>query len=293
VTLQLGGRYERASFDVDSVAYRDRGFNNASASAGLIFRPTEQTTVAFSVARAARHPSLEELYYFGPHPGNFAFEIGNDDLTSERALGIDLALRWRLPRASGEVAFFRNDINDFIFRRPVSEEEFDERFGEPPSDDHEGHAHEDFPIVEYVDADSVLQGVEAHADVDLTPWLGAEVSLDYVRGDLKREDQPLPRMPPFRFITGLRYRSGGLQIGGDVTLVAEQDRVFADEPPTDGYHTLKIFGSYSFVVHDIVHTVTARVDNVTNELYRNHLSLIKESVAEPGRGVKVLYGLTF
>jgi hypothetical protein len=39
--------------------------------------------------------------------------------------------------------------------------------------------------------------------------------------------------------------------------------------------------------------VTARVDNALNELYRNHLSLVKDLVPEPGRNFKVLYSLRF
>ena len=57
----------------------DRDFTNVSGSAGVLFRPSDATTVAVSLARAVRNPALEELYFFGIHPGNFAFEIGNDE----------------------------------------------------------------------------------------------------------------------------------------------------------------------------------------------------------------------
>jgi len=39
--------------------------------------------------------------------------------------------------------------------------------------------------------------------------------------------------------------------------------------------------------------VTVRLDNATNELYRNHLSLIKDFVPEMGRNVRVVYSLRF
>ena len=97
---------------------------------GLLVRPAaanDNFVIALSLARAARPPALEELYFFGPHLGNFAFEIGNPDLEPERALGFDLALRARGARFEGEVSFFRNDIDNFIFRNPISDEEFAER----------------------------------------------------------------------------------------------------------------------------------------------------------------------
>ena len=42
-----------------------------------------------------------------------------------------------------------------------------------------------------------------------------------------------------------------------------------------------------------MHTVTARLDNATNELYRNHLSLIKDFVPEMGRNFKLVYSVRF
>jgi hypothetical protein len=40
-------------------------------------------------------------------------------------------------------------------------------------------------------------------------------------------------------------------------------------------------------------TITARLDNATNTLYRNHLSIIKDLVPEMGRNFKVVYAVRF
>jgi len=56
---------------------------------------------------------------------------------------------------------------------------------------------------------------------------------------------------------------------------------------------LKLFASYSFPTGGAVSTITARVDNLTDELYRNHLSFIKELTPEMGRNFKLVYNLTF
>ena len=55
----------------------------------------------------------------------------------------------------------------------------------------------------------------------------------------------------------------------------------------------KLFASYSVQSGTVLHTVTGRVDNVTDELYRNHLSLIKDLTPEMGRNVKLLYSVKF
>jgi iron complex outermembrane receptor protein len=300
VTFQFGGRIDHTRYEPNGET--DRSFTTGSGSVGLLLRPAaanDRLTVALSLARAARNPALEELFYFGPHPGNFAFEVGNPDLNPEHALGFDIALRWRSARASGEVTYFRNDISDYVFRAPISEDEFRARLpefadrfpgrgiGEEPI------ATDEFPIVENIAADSILQGIESHADFQLTTTLAVELGLDYIRGTLKDSDEPLPRIPPFRFRGGLRYQRNAFQAGGEVTATAKQDRLFPTETPTDGYQLLRLYSSYSFMSGKTTNTITARLDNATNELYRNHLSLIKDFTAEMGRNFKLLYNVTF
>jgi iron complex outermembrane receptor protein len=312
VTFQFGGRVDHTRFA--PLGEAERAFTNPSGSFGLLLRPAgagETFTVALSVAHAARNPSLEELFFFGPHPGNFAFEVGNPELSSEKAFGIDLSLRWRAKRASGELTFFRNAIRDYIFSSPLTPEEFETREGDfssrfggraisPAGHEHgegvgeEGVADEAaLQFAEYLGSDSVLQGVEAHTDVQITSRVSAELGLDVVRGRLRASNEPLPRIPPVRVRGGLRYQYNAFQAGGEVVGVARQDRVFGAEPPTDAYSLLKLFAAYSFPAGGVVNTLTFRVDNATNELYRNHLSRIKEQVPEMGRGVRLLYSVQF
>jgi iron complex outermembrane receptor protein len=305
VTLQFGGRVDHAKYtptDED-----ERTFNTGSGSFGVLLRPAaadDRLIVALSVARAARYPALEELFYFGDHPGNFAFEIGNPDLRPEHAIGTDVSLRWRGARASGEIGYFRNSINDFVFRAPLTvaqirarRREFAARFpreGETALRIDENLANpERLEVIENIAADSTLQGIEAHSDLSIVPSLVLEVSADYVRGELKDSGDPLPRIPPFRFLGGLRYQYNAFQVGGSVTAVSKQDRVFETEEPTDGYQLLRVFASYSFPTAGATSTVTFRVDNLTDELYRNHLSFIKDLAPEMGRNVKLVYNLRF
>ncbi len=303
VTFQFGGRVDHTSFDPDSHVLPSRSFNEFSGSVGLLLRPAaanDSLVVAVSLARAARNPALEELYYFGAHPGNFAFEIGNPSLASERAIGFDLSLRARGPRVRGEITFFNNSINDFIFRNPLTPEEFEDREGEFDNrfgvvdEPNGGHAHEDeFQFVEFVGADSRLYGIEAHADVNLTGNLVAELTYDWVRGSLSDSDEPLPRIPPFRIIPGLRYQKNGLRVGGSVAITGDQNRVFGAETPTEGSGVLKLYGSYSFVTAGVTNTLTVRLDNATNQLYGNHLNFLKDLLPERGRNFKVVYSVTF
>ena len=296
-TVQFGARADHTRFS-PSERLPVRSFNELSGSVGLLLRPAaahDSFVVAVNLARAARNPALEELYYFGAHPGNFAFEIGNPSLESEHGLGLDVSLRARLPRFTGEVTFFRNAIADFVFRRPIDEDELiartpelNARFGTSGPIDPE-----DFVVVENIGADSTFWGAEAHGDFQITPAIFAELTFDTVRGTLDETGEPLPRIPPFRIIPGLRYQRNALQAGGTVTFTGDQNRVSNTETPTEGSAILRLYGSYAFEAGGMTNTVTVRLDNATNELYRNHLNYLKDVLPEMGRSFKVLYSVAF
>ena len=276
-TLQFGGRLDHTSYEPQG-GLRARDFTEFSGSVGLLLKPqaaNDNFVVALNLARAARYPALEELYYFGPHPGNLAFEIGNDDLEAEHALGFDVSLRGRGRRFEAEVSLFRNDISNYIFRQPTGEIE------------------DEFPVVQNVAADSVLMGLEAHVDVKLTSELTAEITYDLVRGELKDSGDPLPRIPPSRVLTGLTYQKSAFQVGGSLQAVSDQRRVFGEETPTDSYVTAKFFASYSFDRGSVLNTITARLDNATDKSYRNHLNYLKDVLPEVGRSFKLVYVLGF
>jgi iron complex outermembrane receptor protein len=73
VSLQFGGRLDHTSFDPDGDAVErpdvlKRDFTNVSA-VGVLGYLRDDLTLALNLARAARNPSLEELYNLGPHLG--------------------------------------------------------------------------------------------------------------------------------------------------------------------------------------------------------------------------------
>jgi iron complex outermembrane receptor protein len=122
LSLQFGGRLDHTSFDPDGAAIGRPGlpardFTEFSGSAGVLgyLREAHDLTLAVNFARAARNPSLEELYNLGPHPGNFAFEIGDPNLPTEIGYGFDVSLRYRGARLVAEGTGFLNRIDQFIF----------------------------------------------------------------------------------------------------------------------------------------------------------------------------------
>jgi iron complex outermembrane recepter protein len=279
--IQFGGRVEHASFDPTEDEARD--FTTLSGSVGLLLLPNDATTIAFSLARAARNPALEELYFHGPHAGNNAFENGDPNLGSEHALGFDASLRWRAARATGEITYFFNKIDNFIFRELSGEVE------------------DGLLETFFVQSDAKLQGFESHVDLQVAPTLWLEGGLDYVHGELTALDKPLPRMPPLRGRAGLRFQKNAFQAGADGILTAKQDRIYTiatpegdvGETPTDGYNLLKVYASYSFASGHAANTITARLDNATDRLYFNHLNYLKDLAPEMGANFRIVYSVRF
>lgn len=283
VSVQFGSRIDHTAFATDGAAIErpglpDRSFTNVSASLGLLGYLRDDLTVAVNLARAARNPSLEELYNLGPHAGNFAFEIGDPTLATEVATGADLSVRYRGARLQAEATGFVNDIDGFIFP-----------FQTGAVDEDEG-----LPVVNFRSADSRFLGFEAHVDAGLTRDLWLVLGGDAVRGALRAEGDPaLPRIPPHRYWVGLRYEHGPFHLEGELKSVGRQTRVYGAETPTAGYTLVNAHGSYQLTTGRTVHTLTLRVDNVGDELYRNHLSYIKDLTPEMGRTVKLVYGVRF
>ncbi len=282
--LQFGGRLEHAAFG-PKTGEPARDFTNVSGSLGALFRPTEQTTVALSVASAARNPALEELYFRGPHPGTNAIENGDPSLRSERSLGVDASLRWRAAAITGEVTVFLNRISNFIYRQYTGGFNVDEGL----------------PETVFTQADARLVGIESHADVKVAPALWLEGGLDYVQGSFLGSGTALPRTPPLRGRAGLRMQRALLEAGVEAAFTARQDRIYAveaggmsvGETETAGYGLLKAFASYSFGSDRALSTVTLRLDNATNARYRNHLNYLKDLTPETGRNASVVYNVKF
>lgn len=283
VSVQFGSRVDHTSFATDGAAVErpglpDRAFTNLSASLGFLGYLRDDLTVAVNLARAARNPSLEELYNLGPHAGNFAFEIGDPALPTEIAHGADLSLRFRGARLQAEATGFVNDIDGFIFP-----------FQTGAVDEDEG-----LPVVNFRSADSRFVGFEAHVDAGLTKDLWLVLGGDAVHGALRGDGDPaLPRIPPHRFWVGVRFEHGPFHLEGEVKTAGRQDRVYGAETPTDGYTVVNAHGSYQLTTGHTVHTLTLRVDNLGDALYRNHLSYIKDLAPEMGRSVKLVYGVRF
>ncbi len=106
-------------------------------------------------------------------------------------------------------------------------------------------------------------------------------------------NEALPRIPPFRGSVSLDLPYRGVTVTPELVFTSKQDRLFRDETATDGYSVVNLRGSYVWPMQHMAHVLSVSAFNLTNELYRNHTSFIKDLAPEIGRGVRIGYSLRF
>jgi len=278
VRLQGGARIEGQRVE-EKVGSTSRSHVGVSVSGGVNWALAGGTSLALSASRAVKLPSLEELYADGPHAATFAYEVGDPDLDAETAYTLDATLRFTDGRLRGELTGFANLFEGFIYQ------------------DFTGGEEDGLPILRFEQADATFTGLEAALELSLVHTGKNHLMLegwgDYVRASLRDPDQPLPRIPPLRVGTRLRYDGGTLRGGVGFTRVASQERVSPFERETEGYSMLDASVGYRLFTGGIVHDFVLRGTNLTDQEARSHTSFLKELAPMPGREIRLMYRLYF
>jgi len=282
VKFQFGGRLENNRYRADNPEYRDRNFTGFSGALGVNFGLWEGGALVVNYSNSFRAPALEELYNNGPHIGTVTFEIGNQNLRAERSNGIDVALRHQSKRFrfTGDVYYY--NIDNFVYFQYQDEDE-----------DGQVDIEDGLPVARYEQDRARFLGVELGVEATFNRWVGGFLSADAVRAKLADVDQNLPRIPPARVRTGLNLRYKDLLIRPEAVFARKQDKLAPLETPTAGYGILNVSGSYTIARRHFAHIFTFNAYNLTDKLYRNHLSYIKEFAPEIGRGIRFGYTVRF
>lgn len=278
VKFQFGGRIENNRYKVEDPELRNRTFTGFSGGAGVNIGLWQGGAAVANYTFSTRAPALEELYNNGPHIGNVTFEIGNNDLRNETAHGFDVSIRHQSDRfrITGDVYYYR--ISDFVFLAPQDED------GDGQIDTLDG-----LPVGRYEQKDASYVGAELSAEATFTNYLGGFVSLDTVRAKILDGDINVPRIPPSRARLGLDLRRGGFSLRPEVVFASAQTKLFPLETRTAGYGIVNVGGSYTIGQQHFAHVFTFNAYNLTDKLYRNHTSFIKDLMPEIGRGIRFGY----
>ena len=273
---------------------------NLVGSLGLNFRPGERLESGLQIARAHRNPTILERYADGWHAGATRVELGDPTLKSEYGYGLDFFTRYTGPLVHIELSGFYNRIDNYVALLTLDPVE-------AVNIPYRVRPDREFPAtVQFFAADARLFGFEFRKSVLVTEALRLELGMDYVQGDRRDADKPLPFIPPFRTTVGSMYTYNNFNIGGSLRMVAAQNRVPGDELPTDGYSLLRLEAGYRFpALFGGMHTINLRVDNALDARYQDHLSVVRRYKDPflgpsaptrhdmPGRNINLVYRILF
>jgi len=259
-----------------------------SVSFGTTWRIDNDYSIALSLARTERAPSVRELYAYGNNLATNSYEVGlaqtrrasssfpeaRTDVL-ETAKSVNLTFRKTGGPFEFEIGLFHQDIDDYVFARLI---ETEIETGVPHH------------YLVYTAADARFTGIDGQVSYRFTPESSVTVFGDYVHADLKKEDDNLPRIPPGRL--GARYEGNWGPLSADLEYYHTfgQDRIASYETRTGGYDILNATLSYRFDVGaDKSVELYVRGTNLANELAFSHTSFVKDQ--SPLRGRNIVFGM--
>ncbi len=303
--LEAGLRFDRRHMNIDrrgtDVIDNQLDFNNLSGTFGAVYHFPKHLDVSLHVGSAWRAPGVNELYSDGVHHGSASYELGRDDLKAERATNVNLTFEYsHTGNESGtgitaSLAFYQNQIDDFIFLEPQEQPELTIRGA--------------FPAFHYTQTDARLRGFDWQAEWKPLIWLGLGPGISVLRAKNLQTDDWLIFMPADRLRHSISFYPKKKNSSNDagkfksetfvkLTMenVAEQTRVptgqdYTDPPPAYTLFDLEGGTQMQWNGHPIYLGLT--VQNLFNTTYRSYLNRLRYFAAEQGRNVSVRVKLEF
>ncbi|MEO6446502.1 MAG: TonB-dependent receptor, partial [Gemmatimonadaceae bacterium] len=282
--LQFGGRVDLLSIsskqgDPKFGAARALDFNNASGSLGLTIPLSPTASIGVSAARAFRAPTVEELFSNGFHAAVGTYDVGNPGLRAEINEGLDGVVRVQTGVVDMQLAAYFSRLSHYIAPRIVGDTVTAEGV---------------VPLNRYAQDDATLKGLEGRIEGALAAHVILGAMADVVRGEFS-SGAPLPFMPAARVGAHGRWDNGTLSLGGEMRHAFRQGRVSGGEVdiPTDAYTLVNLSLGVQYIGRGLVHSVTLRADNLTDERYFDASSRIKSFAANPGRNIALVYKVLF
>lgn len=261
--------------NLDSVY--SRVFNTFSLSASAVYEINERMNIGINLSRSSRVPTIEELYSDGPHLAAYSYEIGNPDLKDETGTGSEFFAYYSDKSFYGMLTFFYNDMRNYIIPRNTGEINFSTLL----------------PIYQTVGIGAKLLGIESQLEFKFLNKFSFDASLSYTYGEINETKSPLPQIPPLKSFLEFKYSGNNYTIGINSEIASAQERVDEFEEPTAGYIIFGASGQYTLSYRRSVHNFSLNLENITNRIYRNHLSRIKSVLPEPGFGLRLVYKFLF
>jgi len=270
IQLEAAARLENTDVEARMLGL-SRSFTNFSGALGLIHESEGGLRTGVNLSRVARAPSAEELYSNGPHIATQSFEIGDPNLTTERAWGAEAYVRGKIGPARIGLSVYKSWFSDYVYQAETGAEE------------------DGLPVFQYLQSDADYFGVEGELSYPFYQSNGltlvADLRGDYIRATLD-DGTPVPRIPPLSLLGALEAQTGPFDARAEVQWFAKQDRVASFETQTDAFTLVNLSLAWHPLHGDKTVTVLLAADNVFDVTGRRHASFTKDFVPLAGRSIK-------
>lgn len=273
---------------------QSRNFSTGSGAFGLLYRFDKSLALAANLSTTQRAPTYYELYANGPHVATGAYEIGDSTFGKERSRSVDLGLRWRAGAHSASVSVYRTRFKNFLAAFNTGNTRGADGELNPVDADGDGHAdgsgEEILPEFRYRSAPALFRGIEASGRFrvyDRAGTIDLELKGDLVRAYDRGTGQPLPRISPARIGIGFEYALNRFTARADLVHASAQNRVSANELPTDGYTLVNLVFGYDLALEKAALNAFLRINNLFDKEARNHTSFLKDIAPLGARSVLV------
>ena len=275
--LLVGGRYTYAAADIGTIqdplsgleSSIEDNWNNFSASGKVLWRPLGdgRLEVFGGVAQGFRSPNLSDLSRLSTARSG-EIETPSPDLEPEEFINYEIGLRSSGDNYNAGVSYFYTDIEDMIVRAPTG-----------------AVIDGEFEVTKRNAGSGFVHGVELFGEVSPTDRLTLFGNLTWMEGEAdtfttsanRTAREPISRIMPLTGTLGARYDvTEKLWVELSGTAADRADRLNTRDasdtqriPPggTPGYTVLTARSGLE--INENV-SVTAGVENFTNEAYRAH-----------------------
>ncbi len=275
--IEAAARAEFTKVDAQTLGIA-RDYDTFSGALGLVYEGVEGVRIGLNGSRGERAPSAEELFADGPHIATQAFEVGDPDLGTESAWGLEAYARGRIGAGTFSLTAFQQWFGDYIYLNETGAEE------------------DGLPVFEYLQQDADFWGVEAELSYPVIDTGGfkllTDLSASYVEAEFA-DGTAVPRIPPLSLLGALDAQTGAFDLRGEVQWFGEQDRVTTFETPTDSFTLVNALVAWRPLADNQNVTVQIAADNIFDVTGRRHASFTKEFVPLVGRNFRASVRLSF
>lgn len=303
---EAGGRYDFKYFDVAGYRYRrdalnddgsvqqylltdTRSFHNLSGTVGILYHLRPELSWKSNIGLAWRAPSANELYSDGVHHGSATYELGNQDLRSEKGLKWMNSLLWNTERVQFTLDAYAQLLYDYIYAQPNPDSVRQTIRGT-------------FPLFVYEQHDALFYGADLRISYRAAAHWRYDVNASLLRAKNIALDTYLPYIPADRvqhsiswFYAGDEKQHSYLKLAH--RFVARQTRYaplsdYAAPPPA--YQLIDLVASKQFATHnDRKINVLLSVDNVLNTEYKDYMDRLRYFTHQMGRNINLKISYQF